>query len=109
METILTPSNIVFVLGILSILFSVFLYFKNPQIESDKTDALMKQQLQFFTDTTEKRFQTMQESFNALLLQSNNHIHTVDTKVDRVHISMEELGRQVVRLGTIIEERIPKK
>lgn len=109
METILTPSNIVFVLGLLGVIFGVFRYFKDPQVESEKTDALMKQQLEFFTNTTEKRFQTMQESFNALLLQSNNHIHTVDTKVDRVHSSMEELGRQVVRLGTIIEERIPKK
>lgn len=109
MESFLTPSNIVFVLGVLGVIFGVFKYFKDPQVQSDKTDALMEQQMKFFIDTTEKRFSSTQDSFNALLLQSNNHIHTVDTKVDKVHASMEELGRQVVRLGTIIEERIPKK
>lgn len=109
MESIITPSNIVFVIGLLGVLFSIFIYFKDPQIAAEKTDALLKQQMGFFIDTTEKRFQTMQESFNKLLLQSNNHIHTVDTKVDKLYGSMDELGKQVVKLSTIIDERIPKK
>lgn len=109
MESIITPSNIVFVIGLLGVLFSIFIYFKDPQIAAEKTDALLKQQMGFFIDTTEKRFQTMQENHHQLVLQSNNHIHTVDTKVDKLHASVDKLGNEVVKLSTIIEERIPKK
>lgn len=109
MESILTPANIMFVLGLLGVLFGIFRYFRDPQVEAEKTDALMKQQMEWQTSATEKRFQTMQESYNALLLQSNNHIHTVDTKVDKLNEAMIEMGKHVVQLRTIIEERIPKK
>lgn len=98
-----------FALGIIGLLFGVFRYFKDPQTESDKTDALMKQQMEWSANANEQRFKNMQESFNALLLQSNNHIHTVDGKVDKVHEAMVEMGKHVVRLSTVIEERIPKK
>lgn len=69
----------------------------------------MNQQMEWQSSAIEKRFQAMQESYNALLLQSNNHIHTVDTKVDKLNESMIEMGKHVVKLATIIEERIPKK
>ncbi len=109
MEEILSPSNIVFILGLLGVLFSVFNYFRNPQIQSDKVDALMEQQMKWFTEATEKRFNSMQQNFDSLLLQSNNHIHTVDTKVDKLHGIVEQTSKEVVKLGTIIEERIPRK
>jgi len=110
METsLLTPSNIMFVLGLLAIMFSIFRYFREPQEKAEKTDALMDQQMRWTSDATENRFKSMQESFNSLLLQSNNHIHTVETKVDRLHEGMGVLGQEVVKLATIIDERIPKK
>ena len=109
MESILTPSNVMFALGIIGILFSVYRYFKDPQTKSEQTDALMKQQIDWQMTATEKRFASMQESFNSLLLQSNNHIHTVDTKVDKVNEAMIEMGKSIVQLSTIINERIPKK
>ncbi len=109
MESLLTTSNILFVIGLLGVLFSIFKYFEDPKVTMEKTDALMKQQMDFFISSTEKRFQTMQESFNQLLLQSNNHIHTVDTKVDKVYASVSKMGESIAVLATIIEERIPKK
>lgn len=111
MESILifTPSNIVFVIGIIGTIFGVYKHFKDPQISSDMADALINQQMKFFADSNEKRFNDIQENFKQLLLQSNNHIHTVDTKVDKLHTSVGEMGKSVVRLGTIIEERIPRK
>ena len=41
--------------------------------------------------------------------KSNNHIHTVDTKVDKVQEIIASMGKEITKLGTIIEERIPKK
>ena len=109
MTDLLNPSNITFSLGLLAILFSVYHYFRNPQVDGDKRDALLSQQMQFFIEGTERRFKEMQDSHNALLLQSNNHIHTVDTKVDGLTAEMGKMGNSITRLSTIIEERIPKK
>lgn len=107
MAELLTPSNIVFTLGILGTIFTVFSYFRNPQIASEKKDALLAQQVNWTAEATDRRFKDMQESFQALLLQSNNHIHTVDTKVDQLGQVMVQMGKEIVKLSTIIDERIP--
>lgn len=109
MTELLTPQNITFALGILAIIFSIFRYFKDPQVEDDKKAALLAQQVQWAQEASDRRFKDMQESFNALLLQSNNHIHTVDTKVDKVSESVAVISNEITKLATIIEERIPKK
>ena len=107
-----TPSDLTIilnVLGILGILFGVYHFFRNPQIDGDKRDALLSQQIKFFIDGTERRFKEMQDNFNGLLLQSNNHIHTVDTKVDALNTSVIAMGNEITKLSTIIDERIPRK
>jgi len=109
METYLTPSNITFALGLLAIIFTVYNYFKNPQIKSDKTDALMDQRLKWNTESSDKRFDAMQKNFEDLLLQSNNHIHTVEIKVDTMSTNMDIMSNEITKLSTIIEERIPRK
>ena len=109
METLFTASNITFTLGLLAILFSVYSYFKTPQVDAEKKDALLAQQVQWQTEATEKKFTEMNERFNGLLLQSNNHIHTLDTKIDALIDRHSSNTKELVRLSTIIEERIPRK
>lgn len=109
MQELITPSNITFALGILGVAFSVFLYFKNPQVNSEKQDALMEQKITYILKGTEQRFKDMQDNFNSLLLQSNNHIHTVDTKVDTLATNMNVMSNEITKLATIIEERMPKR
>lgn len=109
MEAILTTENILFIVSALGIIFSIFFYFRNPQIKLEQEDALVNQQLKYFAESVDARFKTMQDNFQSLLLQSNNHIHTVDTKVDRLSTSISEMSNSIVKLGTIIEERVPKK
>lgn len=104
-----TPSNIMFVLGVVGIMFAVFSYFRDPQVAADKKDALLAQQVNWTAEATDRRFKDIQDSFQALLLQSNNHIHTVDTKVDQLGSAMIAMGKEVVKLTTIIDERIPAK
>lgn len=106
---LLTPPNITFAIGVLALIFSAYNYLRNPQIESDKNDALLEQQAKFTIESNQDRFNSMQASFNALLLQSNNHIHTVDTKVEGLNNAVNKLTNELTKLGTIIEERIPKK
>lgn len=104
-----TPQNIMFILGLLGILFSVYHYFRNPQVASDKKDALLAQQVQWMVEASDRKFKEIQESFQSLLLQSNNHIHTVDTKVENLGGTVSGLGNKITELSTIIDERIPKK
>lgn len=109
MDTFLTPSTVMLFAGIVGTIFGVYKHFKDPQVASEKTDALMGQSIRHYTEATERRFSDIQENYKQLLLQSNNHIHTVDTKVDKLHGTVDEMGKHIVRLGTIIEERIPRK
>jgi len=104
-----TLSFLMGILGVIGILFAVYSYFRNPQVDGDKRDALLAQQIKFFIEGTERRFKEVQESFNSLLLQSNNHIRTVDTKVDGLGTDMNLMRNEITRLATIIEERMPKK
>ena len=109
MTELITPSNILFSIGLLGSIFTVYNYFKNPQIVGEKKDALLAQQVQWQIEGTERRFKEIQDSFKDLLLQSNNHIHTIELKVDSLACSLIDVGKEVTKLGTIVEERIPKK
>jgi len=98
-----------FTLGIIGMIFTVFSYFKNPQIDQDKRDALLAQQVNWQNEATDRRFKEMQESFQGLLLQSNNHIHTLDVKTDKLSEQVQQVSIQMAKLGIIIEERFPKQ
>ena len=124
MSELLTPSNIVFALGILGTIFTVFNYFKNPQNELDKRTAvereevegkasLLAQQLNWEKEANEKRFADMTKRLDDAFALAQNHIHTVDEKLTG-YISTSnawhlEVSNKLTELGTIISERIPKK
>ncbi len=109
---ILTPSNITFVLSIMGIIFGVFLYFKNPQTNSEKQDALLAQQVQWEKEANEKRFAELGARITESMTLAQNHIHTVDTKVDGLIGSVNamnlEMTKAITRLETTIHERFPK-
>ncbi len=93
-ETILTTSNITFILGILAIIFSIFNYFKNPQVKLEQNEGLMTMAIkQLQLDLTNLR---------------DNHVHTIDVKLDDQGKSIRDLSIQVAKLSTILEERLPK-
>lgn len=88
-ETILT------VLSIGGILFGMFNYFRNPQIKLEKGESLMAMSIsQLGKDLANLR---------------DNHIHTIDQKLDVQANDIKNLAIEVTRLGTIIEERIPRQ
>lgn len=57
----------------------------------------------------DRRFKEVHEQINQLVAQTQNHIHTIDTKVETLSGNIVEMGREVTKLATIIDERIPKK
>ena len=106
---LITSQNIIFVLGILAIIFSVYHYFKNPQIDSEKKDAILAQKVQWTNEANERRFSELQQNIKDAFLLASNHTNTVDTKVDKLIESVNRAEISIVRLATVIEERIPKK
>lgn len=116
----------------IGIIFAIFLYFKNPQdkiktenalnSERDKNKAtildqkevdtkaqLLAQQMNSEKEDNNRRFKELGERLDASFLLASNHIHTVDTKVDTLTKEVGCLENSITKLGTIIEERIPRK
>lgn len=120
MEILLTPSNIMFFLGLFGIAFGIWNKIRNPQVSLEKEQAVSEievqgkaatiaQQLQWTIEATEKRFSDMQSSIKDSTTMAQNHIHSVDLKVDILQAAVVQMGKDLVQLQTIIEERIPRK
>lgn len=109
METLLTPSNITFCIGVLAMLFTVYRYFKDPQTNEEKKSSLLEQTVDYRGKENDRRFTEMQQSISTALALGQNHIHTVDTKVEALTAIVGNMGIEIAKLSTIIEERIPKR
>lgn len=95
MIALLTTENIQFVIYLLTLLFVVYNTFKNPQIKAANEISLLEQSLEM-----------LRADFVNL---RDNHVHTLDVKQDQMMTRISSLENEVVKLCTIIEERIPKK
>ena len=120
MDSYLTQSNIIFTLGLLGILFTVYNYFRDPQINLDKKQALdnedmenkakaLVQQVQWEKESNTDKFNALQEDIKNAFTLAENHTHTVEVKVDNLVANVSRAELAIVRLATVIEERIPKK
>lgn len=120
MESLLTPQNILFALGIIGTIFGVYKMFHDPQVTLDKQQDLDKQEAEnkavlleerskWDRDQYEKRFTDMGIRLDSAFALAQNHTHTVDVKCDKLIESVNVLSIQVGKLETIINERIPKK
>ena len=132
MEIQLTLQNIMFTLGIVGILFTIYNYFRNPQEAIEKKQilvdremknktsvltqkeieteaALLKQKVELENQANDKKFADLICRIDSSQLLAQNHIHTVDTKVDTLIFTVNSLALNMKALETIIDERIPKK
>ena len=94
--------NIFYGLGIMGIIFTVYIYFRGPQERSYTNDALLKEKF----NELATRVLTLNSDLANL---RDNHIHSIDIKIDATNKELGTLAKELVRLNTIIEERIPKK
>jgi hypothetical protein len=85
---------IVNIVTLIGVVFAVYLAVRKPQERSEITDAEMRK------DIIALRVD--------LINLRDNHVHTLDTKLDVTNKAVQDLSLQLTRLNTIIEERIPK-
>lgn len=109
MAITLTLTQIMTALGMLGIIFGIYRYFRDPQVNSEKTEALIVQKDALTGIDYDRRFSQMQQNITDSMTLAQNHIHTIDVKVDALQSIINQMGKDVTRLSTIIDERIPKK
>lgn len=91
-------SNITLLIAICSlvgIVFTVYFYFRNPQIATEKAAIQI-----------EGKFSDLSRQFVEL---RETHLRKVEVDLANLSTVVNDLSKNVVRLTTIIEERVPKK
>ncbi len=124
MESLITPSNIVFALGIIGTIFGIYKAFHDPQVSLDKQQDLDKQEMdgkatileeraKWEREQNEGRFKDMATRLDNAFALAQNHTHSVDVKVDGLITSVNQMNLQLTNglteLRTTINERIPKE
>ena len=95
MDTLLTTGNITFGLGILAIIFSVYNYFRNPQIKTDQVTIRLQEDME-----------SLKGEVNEI---KEKHLTLVESNIKELSKTIFDLSLTVTKLSTIIDERIPKK
>ncbi len=94
MNTLLTPSNITFALGIIAVIFSIYNSFRNPQIKTDQITTRIQDDLK-----------SLQKE---VLEIKTSHLVSIEANMSKLSDTITSLSITVTRLSTIIDERIPK-
>lgn len=93
-----TLSTILGVGGVGGIVFGVYNYFRNPQVNSEKVSALFGQ-----------RLDEIQRDISNFSREFQTHLQSDIVSFNNINIHVVEVDKSVVKLTTIIEERIPRK
>lgn len=120
MAEFLNQNNILFIITILSVLFGIFSYFHVPQEalakkqalidekmsnnatllsqqEIDNKAGILAKQFQWEKESNKRRFKEMNEAMTKALGLAQNHIHTVDTKVDSLTASVNSMNLSITK------------
>ena len=104
-----TTSNVMFVIGLIGIIFTVFKAFYDPQKKFETNDLLIEQKSNFLADAYDKKFADVQTNIDNLNTINQNHLHTLDIKIDNLSVQVSSICKDIIKLETIINERIPRK
>lgn len=80
--------------------------------QAENKAELLAREMSWDKEATEKRFADMGQMLREATTLAQNHIHTVDTKVDNltaiVNFMNLETTKNITELKVIIRERFPK-
>lgn len=93
----ITQETISFLLGLIaliSVLFNIYEKFRKPQIRTDQTTVKITEDIV-----------SLQRQIGEI---KETHLKSVESDIKSLTSSVNDLSKTVVRLATIIDERIPK-
>lgn len=97
-----------FVLGLIGIGYTVFMSIFGPQKKSETNDLLLDQKASFLREEYAAKFKDIEGKFDELTRQNQNHLHTLESKLDSLTNLVVSLSKDVVRIETIINIKLPK-
>ena len=112
------------VLGIFGAVFGAFNYFKKPQEDMERKQAIsekeidnrahvLAEQLKWEKESNDKRFAELSKSLSDSICLNQNHTHTIDIKIDDLRACVNQMNlsmsMEITKLTTIINERLPIK
>lgn len=125
MELTQIINSIISLATLIGLIFAVFFFFKNPQVLLEKKQALneandknktpitnfeiLKTQFDMMCKSNDDKFMRLETQIEKAFVVANNHTNETDSKVTGLVAEVGSLRNEVTKLGTIIEERIPKK
>ena len=89
-----TITLVISLMNIVGVVFAVYLHVRNPQIKSDQ--VIIKLQEDYVS--LQKQVTEVKET----------HLRAVESDIRILTTAVNDLSKTVVRLSTIIDERIPK-
>jgi len=127
-----TLSLILQIATVLGLIFGVFLYFRKPQEDIETKQALtdkdmtskatilaqkelesktlvLAEQVKSKNEENERRFNDMGIRLDTAMTVAQNHIHSVDLKVDELMKTTNIMCNKLTELSTVINERMPAK
>ena len=120
------------ILGLGGVIFGIFKGVRDPQDKNELTDALvdkdlstkatilaqkeletkalvLAEQVKNKDAENERRFGELGVRLDTAMTTAQNHIKTIDTKVDNLSVLTTSINLQMTKISTILEERLPKK
>ena len=79
------------------------------QKEMESKATLLAQQVQWEREANDKKFVELSMRISESITMAQNHLHTVDVKIDGLLQMIGSLNVEITKLSTIIHERIPRK
>ncbi len=89
------PNLILATIAMGSLLFGIYNYFRNPQIKTDQVTLKLRDDL----NEVQKQVTEIKET----------HIRSVEIDIKTLTTAVNDLSKTVIKLSTIIDERIPKQ
>lgn len=116
----------------MNVAFNIFQYFKKPQEdlevqqavadgvlgtkasvlaqkELENKAAVLAEQVKGKNEENERRFSEMGIRLDAAMTTAQNHIHSLDVKLDGLSSLVGSMNLNITKLSTILDERLPKK
>lgn len=79
------------------------------QKEAENKATLLAEQVKWDKEGNEKKFIDMGNNIKEAFAIAQNHINTIETEVKNQTLMINSMGNNLVKLETIINERIPCK
>jgi len=112
--------SVTFFIGLAGAVFTVYNIFRKPQEDMEKRQAvsekegdgnaaLLRQRMDWEKENNAQKFSELQINMKDAMTLAQNHTHTVDVKVDNLIEAVRIQSIEIAKLGTIIDERLPRK